>query len=810
MKWLVPKLTTAQRTGLTLEESEIVFDTDLDVFYSGDGVTLGGKAVSGAAAWGSITGTLSSQTDLQTALNLKANLNSPTFTGTVTLPASQVVNGVTLQTGGSASLYLNQQGSYVAASGGVSDGDKGDITVSGSGTVWTIDNDVVTYAKMQNVGANSVLARAAASSGDVSEVSLTASQLLGRGSTGDVAAITLGTNLSMSGTTLNATGGGTPAGSTTQVQFNNAGAFGADADFTYNSTTNTLTVAGEVVTGNIQTNSSGGGRLQTNGGSDALGWGFGGSVNGTLYGGWDYDAGTADRILSLNGTKTITALDTATYPNLTELSYVKGVSSAIQTQLNARSTASFTTIAVSGQSDVVADSTADTLTLVAGSNVTITTNAGTDTITIASTGGGSSTFDAIGSGTNTTAAMVVGTGSSLAASGSGTIVATDVANASVISKVLTAFTSGAGVVAATDTILQAFQKIVGNIAGLMIPNGIFGDGSDGNVTISSGTTTLTRDMFYSNLTINGTGILATAGFKVYVSGTLDISAAAEGSIINNGNNGNNGAASATGGTAASSSGSGTTLQVGSLQAGGAGGAAAGTAAANAGAVTGAIGGGHPVGGAGGLGSGGAGGAGSTAATPTIAGFSLRRYICDFIRLTGGTVGAYTTARNCSGGGGGGDGTAGGGGGSGGAYGCAVVIYARTIARGTNVNTAIIRARGGTGGSGGSPVAGNRGGGGGGSGGAGGFIYICYGFLTGSTIVNALDASGGAGGNGGNGFGTGVGGAGGGRGGGGRIVLVDMVAGTGSELAPDNGAAGGAASGVTGGTGAVQVLKQKDL
>lgn len=43
----------------------------------------------------------------------------------------------------------------------------------------------------------------------------------------------------------------------------------------------------------------------------------------------------------------------------------------------------FQTIAVSGQSNVVADSTADTLTLVAGANITITTNATTDAITIA-------------------------------------------------------------------------------------------------------------------------------------------------------------------------------------------------------------------------------------------------------------------------------------------------------------------------------------------------------------------------------------------------------------------------------------------
>lgn len=45
----------------------------------------------------------------------------------------------------------------------------------------------------------------------------------------------------------------------------------------------------------------------------------------------------------------------------------------------------FKTISVSGQSDVVADSTSDTLTL-AGSGITITTDASTDTITFTASG----------------------------------------------------------------------------------------------------------------------------------------------------------------------------------------------------------------------------------------------------------------------------------------------------------------------------------------------------------------------------------------------------------------------------------------
>lgn len=69
----------------------------------------------------------------------------------------------------------------------------------------------------------------------------------------------------------------------------------------------------------------------------------------------------------------------------------------------------FSTIAVAGQSSVVADSASDTLTLVAGSNVTITTDATTDTITISSTGGGGGGTGTVTSVSVTTANGISGT-----------------------------------------------------------------------------------------------------------------------------------------------------------------------------------------------------------------------------------------------------------------------------------------------------------------------------------------------------------------------------------------------------------------
>ena len=57
-----------------------------------------------------------------------------------------------------------------AGGGGVADGDKGDITVSSAGTVWTIDSNVISNAKIRQSAGLSVIGRGANTTGDVADL----------------------------------------------------------------------------------------------------------------------------------------------------------------------------------------------------------------------------------------------------------------------------------------------------------------------------------------------------------------------------------------------------------------------------------------------------------------------------------------------------------------------------------------------------------------------------------------------------------------------------------------------------------------
>lgn len=100
-----------------------------------------------SAAWGAITGTLASQADLQSALDAKQ---------------VALVSGANIKTVNGSNIL--GAGDLVVSSS-IADGDKGDITVSGSGATWTIDAAAVSLSKMADLATSTILGRATAGTG---------------------------------------------------------------------------------------------------------------------------------------------------------------------------------------------------------------------------------------------------------------------------------------------------------------------------------------------------------------------------------------------------------------------------------------------------------------------------------------------------------------------------------------------------------------------------------------------------------------------------------------------------------------------
>lgn len=266
---------------------------------------------------------------------------------------------------------------------------------------------------------------------------------------------------------------------------------------------------------------------------------------------------------------------------------------------------------------------------------------------------------------------------------------------------------------------------------------LFGDGSDGSGVINT-PTTLTKDMFYTDLSVTST--LDTAGYKVFVRGTLS----GNGTIRDNGNAASgttSGAGLAARGTLNSDSGT-----------GGAGRSTLG--AGNAGGVGSSAGYGLGTTFKGGDGGSCSGGSAGVAATPTARSASAGSIRTWSSALQGHTVSGSGVWQPMAGGGGGGGGgcnpgtgtaSSGAGGGGGGS----VVVAARYV----NASGMTISANGGSG-SAASAITGD-GAAGGGGGGSGGWVCLCAGKIINAPTLSAAGGAAGAGGGGGTAGSTGA-------------------------------------------------------
>lgn len=229
------------------------------------------------------------------------------------------------------------------------------------------------------------------------------------------------------------------------------------------------------------------------------------------------------------------------------------------------------------------------------------------------------------------------------------------------------------------------NTITSDVLNLLASSGssIYGTSIDGDVTVSGGITTLSRDMFYRNLTIPSGQTIRSGGYRVYVSGTLTLNGTLGPEKLPAGWNGSSGAGSTVGGSV-----------------GGAGGTTAGSAAPGVGDAYGG------QGGSGGAGASGAGGTSPTVTGPVAAPFNRFITAISAILFVGGFT-ATVPRGGTGGGGGGGDGTNTGG--RGGPSAGVAYVYARYLA-----GTGVLQADGSDGA---AATTGNCGGGGGGGGGA---------------------------------------------------------------------------------------------
>lgn len=94
----IPRITTAQRTALTLDVGELVYDTTNNGVYKGDGATLGGVSVGGSGTVTSVAATVPAFLSVSGSPITTSGTLAVTLSGTA-LPVVNGGTGVTTSTG---------------------------------------------------------------------------------------------------------------------------------------------------------------------------------------------------------------------------------------------------------------------------------------------------------------------------------------------------------------------------------------------------------------------------------------------------------------------------------------------------------------------------------------------------------------------------------------------------------------------------------------------------------------------------------------------------------------------------------------
>lgn len=118
-RFKAPRITTAQRLSLILEDSELVYDTDQKILFTGNGSTLGGVPVGSGISDSSVIIEVSNQQSIDEEIILSDTPLFPNKVRVIPEGGPEQFNGVDFQVTGNILSWADK-----GLSGFIDEGDK--------------------------------------------------------------------------------------------------------------------------------------------------------------------------------------------------------------------------------------------------------------------------------------------------------------------------------------------------------------------------------------------------------------------------------------------------------------------------------------------------------------------------------------------------------------------------------------------------------------------------------------------------------------------------------------------------------------